>query len=123
GLARAPTVAALRAGNRTQEVRIDILAQEIAVAPGVRFVAWTFGGAVPGPVLHVREGDRVDFTVTNRSGEALAITEPMPGGAPFLAEIARSDYQAARAAEDPVPHSLDFHSATVAADDKWRTIP
>lgn len=38
----------------------------IAIADGVQFAAWTFGGTVPGPVVHVRQGDTVKFTLTNK---------------------------------------------------------
>src|SRR5215510_6279121 len=54
-----PNVAELKPGNRTHNVRLDIVAQEIEIAPDVRYQAWTFGGSVPGPVIHVRQGDRV----------------------------------------------------------------
>ncbi|HBX66980.1 MAG TPA: nitrite reductase, partial [Balneolaceae bacterium] len=56
-------------GNKHHEVRIDIVVQEIEVAEGVRYQAWTFGGTVPGPVLHVKEGDRITFYMKNRSDE------------------------------------------------------
>jgi nitrite reductase (NO-forming) len=39
----------------------------ITVAPGVTYAAWTFAGSVPGPALHVRQGDTVDFTLINRA--------------------------------------------------------
>lgn len=97
-------------GNRTHEVRFDTFAQEIEVAPGKRFVAWTYGGTAPGPVLHVREGDRVIFTMRNRSDQEVMVTEPM------------LPYQKGKPAKSPMPHSMDFHSGTVAANDKWRTI-
>jgi nitrite reductase (NO-forming) len=122
-LTLAPDIAPLPAGNQTHQVRIDVVTQEIEVAPGVRYEAWTFGGSVPGPVLHVREGDRVVFTMANRSGESVTVTEPLPGGgAPFMAAMAERDPQAAEPAEMAMGHSMDFHSGTVAADDKWRTI-
>jgi nitrite reductase (NO-forming) len=38
----------------------------IQIADGVHFQAWTFGGTVPGPVVHVKQGDTVRFTLTNR---------------------------------------------------------
>src|SRR5690606_10691812 len=41
-----PNVAPLLPGNRTHDVRVDIVAQEIEIAPGVRYQAWTFGGTV-----------------------------------------------------------------------------
>ena len=53
-LTQVPAVAKLPQGNRTHNVRMDIVAQQIEVGPGVRYNAWTFGGTVPGPVLHVR---------------------------------------------------------------------
>jgi len=37
------------------------------VAPGATYAAWTFGGRVPGPALHVGQGDTVDFTVVNHA--------------------------------------------------------
>ncbi len=33
---------------------------------------WTFGGTAPGPVIRVREGDTVRFTLTNRSSLSLS---------------------------------------------------
>jgi nitrite reductase (NO-forming) len=42
-----PNLAPLRPDNRTHEVRMDVLAQRIEIAPGVRYDAWTLGGTVP----------------------------------------------------------------------------
>ncbi len=109
-------------GNKHHDVRIDILAQEIEVADGVRYRAWTFGGTVPGPVLHVREGDRITFTMKNRSGEEVTITEPTKEGAPFMQQVAENNFMEAKPATMAMPHSMDFHAGTVAKDDKWRTI-
>ncbi|MDZ7657702.1 multicopper oxidase domain-containing protein [Fodinibius sp.] len=109
-------------GNKTHEVRIDIIAQEIEVADGVKYEAWTFGGTVPGPVLHVREGDRITFTMKNRSDEEVTITEPTKEGSPFMQQVAQNNYMKAEEATMPMPHSMDFHAGTVAKDDKWRTI-
>ena len=117
-----PNLAVLPPGNRTHDVRMDIVAQQIEIAPGVRYDAWTFGGSVPGPVLHVREGDRVTFTMKNRTGEKVSVTQPEKGGAPFLAQLAETNQQAALPAAVPMHHSIDFHAATVAPDDKWRMI-
>ena len=109
-------------GNKIHEVRIDIIAQEIEVADGVKYEAWTFGGTVPGPVLHVREGDRITFTMKNRSDEPVTITEPTKEGSPFMQQVAQNNYMKAEEATMPMPHSMDFHAGTVAKDDKWRTI-
>ncbi len=118
-----PAIAPLEyEGNVTHEIRIDTFVQEIEIAPGVRFNAWTYGGAVPGPVLHVREGDRVVFRMANRSDEEVVVTDPTSGGSPFMEQLAASDYQGALPAVTPMPHSMDFHAGTVAANDKWRSI-
>ncbi len=37
----------------------------VNIAPDVRYAAWTFGGTVPGPMLHIRQGDTVAFTLVN----------------------------------------------------------
>jgi nitrite reductase (NO-forming) len=121
-LTRVPALAPLQPGNRTHHVRIDIVPQDIEVAPGVRYTAWTFGGSVPGPVLHVREGDRVDFTMKNRSGEAVTIAQPWASASPFLADLVQDPRHGPASAVMPMPHSMDFHSGTVAPDDKWRII-
>jgi nitrite reductase (NO-forming) len=37
----------------------------IEIAPGVKYQAWSFATGAPGPVIHVREGQRIDVTLTN----------------------------------------------------------
>ncbi|MDA1306541.1 MAG: multicopper oxidase domain-containing protein [Acidobacteria bacterium] len=118
----APHIAPLSAGNRTHDVRLDVLAREIDIAPGVRYQAWTFGGTVPGPVIHVREGDRINFVMKNRTDEAVAVTAPSADAAPFFAQLAAANLQNGLSQMAPMQHSMDFHAATVAADDKWRPI-
>ena len=117
-----PHVAELKPGNRTHHVRLDIVAQEIEIAPDVRYQAWTFGGSVPGPVIHVREGDRINFVMRNRSHESVSTSAPSKSDAPFLQQLAATSLQKAVPAIMPMHHSMDFHAATVAADDKWRMI-
>lgn len=120
---RLPEVAPLAPGNRTHEVRVDAIVQQVEVAPGVRYNAWTFGGTVPGPVLHVREGDRIVFTMKNRSDEAVSVSEPMrEAAAPFFAQLAHPEHHAGEGALLPMPHSIDFHAAMMAPDDKYRMI-
>ncbi len=41
--------------------------QELEVAPGVRFPAWSFNGRVPGPTLRAREGERLRIRFLNGS--------------------------------------------------------
>jgi len=84
-----------------KEVRLDTTHKIIEIAPGVKFSAWTFGDQVPGPTVRARVGDRIKFSMTNRSDE------PMPG-ASFTAA--------------PMMHSMDFHSAMVSPQDKYRSI-
>jgi nitrite reductase (NO-forming) len=67
----------------------------------VKFSAWTFGDTVPGPVVRAKVGDRVKFTMSNRSDE------PVPG---------------VRMTAAPMMHSMDFHSAMVSPQDKYRSI-
>ena len=122
GLTLAPALAPLSPGNHVHKVRIDVVVREIEIAPGVRYRAWTFGGSVPGPVLHVRQGDRVQFTLKNRSAEAVSVTPPEDGGSLFLDQLAASDLQKGKSVVMPMPHGIDFHAALVAPNDKWRPI-
>lgn len=53
--------------GRLHHLRLEIKHVTVTVAPGVSYAAWTFEGGVPGPALHVRQGDTVDFTLVNRA--------------------------------------------------------
>ncbi|MDW2979997.1 multicopper oxidase domain-containing protein [Rhodanobacter sp. KK11] len=46
-------------------VSIDVSDQSVEIASGVQYQAWTFGKSVPGPVIHVRQGQTVNVTLTN----------------------------------------------------------
>ena len=52
-----------RAGIK--EFRIPMTHDTIEIATGVKYVGWTFGGTVPGPVIRVREGDLVRVNLVN----------------------------------------------------------
>ena len=82
-------------------VRLDTTHKIIEIAPGVKFGAWTFGDQVPGPTVRARVGDRIRFSMTNRSDE------PVPG---------------VRLTAAPMMHSMDFHAAMVSPQDKYRSI-
>jgi len=71
-------------------IKIAVEDRTIEIAPGVRYAAWTFNGHVPGPIIHVRQGQRLDVTFTNHGS---------------------------------MPHSLDFHSARVAASAAFKDVP
>lgn len=82
---------------REHQVRIDCTHSMIQVEDGVSFAAWTFGGTLPGPVLRVKQGDNVHFTMTNRSDKTMAVSPPSP-------------------------HSIDFHAAMVNPHDKYQEV-
>lgn len=49
-------------------VKVEITVQEADIAidnAGTVQPMWTFGGTIPGPLIRVREGDVVDFTLVN----------------------------------------------------------
>jgi nitrite reductase (NO-forming) len=48
-------------------VRLGIADRVVTIAPGIRYRAWTFGDSTPGPVIHVRQGQRVEVTLTNKA--------------------------------------------------------
>ncbi len=50
-----------------KEFVIPITDDSVEIADGVKYVGWTFGGTVPGPVIRVREGDLVRVKVVNRT--------------------------------------------------------
>ena len=84
-----------------KSVRLDTTHKIIEIAPGVRFSAWTFGDQVPGPTIRARVGDKIRFSMTNRSDEAV------PG---------------VQLTAAPMMHSMDFHAAMVSPQDKYRSI-
>ncbi|AOZ91511.1 multicopper oxidase domain-containing protein [Paenibacillus crassostreae] len=54
----------LREGNT---VHIEMTAQvtNVEISTGVFYNAWTFNGTVPGPVIRVKQGDTLHFTLNN----------------------------------------------------------
>lgn len=48
-------------------VKVELVTTDnkVAIASGVAYMAWTYGGTVPGPVIHVRQGQTVNVTFTN----------------------------------------------------------
>lgn len=51
----------------TVEVKLAVKETLVSVAPGIAYRAWTFNDTVPGPVIRVRQGQTVHFTLTNNS--------------------------------------------------------
>ena len=54
-------------------VHLNITHRVITLAPGIRYEGWTFDGASPGPVIHVRQGQLVHVTLKNTSPMAHSI--------------------------------------------------
>ncbi|MGH7302743.1 MAG: multicopper oxidase domain-containing protein, partial [Candidatus Rokuibacteriota bacterium] len=84
-----------------KNVRLDTTHKIITIGPGVKFSAWTFGNQVPGPTIRARVGDKIKFSMTNRSDERV------PG-----VQITAA----------PMMHSMDSHAAMVSPQDKYRSI-
>ncbi|MFW6201877.1 MAG: multicopper oxidase domain-containing protein, partial [Gemmatimonadota bacterium] len=51
--------------TRTHRVHWRATEVPVRIGPNVVVAAWTFEDDVPGPILHVRQGDTVEFTLTN----------------------------------------------------------
>ena len=67
-LAHEPYDAALAPVAAGDLVRVEMTLKDMTVeiAPGVRYNTWAFDGhGAPGPVVHVREGQTVEMTLTN----------------------------------------------------------
>ncbi len=60
------TVPALQAGD-VVKVHMVMKQKTVEIAPGVKYDVWAFDGthSAPGPIVHVREGQTVEFTLTN----------------------------------------------------------
>src|SRR5205085_4399678 len=78
-MAHAPARAALPVTTPGPVVHVNLGIQHriVSIAPGIRYEAWTFGNTVPGPAIHVRQGQRVVVTLANRA--------PMPHSVDFHA--------------------------------------
>jgi nitrite reductase (NO-forming) len=46
-------------------VNLEVKEVELPISDGVRYPFWTFGGRVPGKFIRVREGDTVEFHLSN----------------------------------------------------------
>jgi len=83
-----------------KEVRLDASNRLIDLAPGIKYAAWTLGDSVPGPTVRARVGDKIRFSMTNRTN----VTSPkLRIAAPML-------------------HSMDFHSAMGSPQDLFHSI-
>ncbi|MGV3507656.1 MAG: copper-containing nitrite reductase [Sphingobacteriaceae bacterium] len=52
-------------------VKLEVLEQVMRLADGVEYNFWTFGGKVPGKFIRIREGDEVEFHLSNHPNNKL----------------------------------------------------
>ncbi|MGR7921787.1 copper-containing nitrite reductase [Zobellella denitrificans] len=69
-------------------VKMETVEKVMEIADGVEYMFWTFGGSVPGQFLRVREGDEVEFHLSNHPDSKMphnidlhAVTGPGGGAA------------------------------------------
>src|SRR5262249_24538848 len=65
---RAPMSAALppAPAGPVARVHLVLVDKTIQIAPGVKYSAWAFSGGAPAPFIHVRQGQKVELTLTNK---------------------------------------------------------
>ncbi len=63
-----PFAAELPAAPAGPVAHVNLVLKDVTVqiAPGVKYTAWAWAGGAPGPVIHVRQGQLVKITLTNR---------------------------------------------------------
>ena len=98
-LAYAPKVPMVENGD-TVVIKMDVTHKMVHVSKDVSFTGWLFGDSLPGPVIRVRVGQTIKFSMTDRSNDSLTMAMNMK----------------------PMPHSIDFHAAMVNPADKYKTI-
>jgi len=104
-LAFAPAVPAIPDAD-TVDIKMDATHKLYEVSRGVFYKAWTFGDSVPGPVIRVRVGQTVRFSMTDRSNDTLHNVSMQMNGQPL----------------PNMQHSIDFHAGMVNPEDKYRSI-
>jgi nitrite reductase (NO-forming) len=53
-------------GGDMVNITLDVNEGRVGIAPNVTYDAWMYGGSVPGPVLRVKQGQTVNFTLVNK---------------------------------------------------------
>ncbi|HNJ34856.1 MAG TPA: multicopper oxidase domain-containing protein, partial [Leptospiraceae bacterium] len=66
-LTTAPNVPPPIQRSTAAHVIVNLETREVTgtLSDGVQYTFWTFGGTVPGPMIRVREGDDVEFHLSN----------------------------------------------------------
>ncbi len=89
-LTQAPNVPPPIVRNYSAKVVVNMETQEkvMRMADGVDYMFWTFGGQVPGQFMRIREGDEVEFNLSNSPNSKMphnidlhAVTGPGGGAA------------------------------------------
>ena len=89
-LTSAPNVPPPITRRHPTKVIVNLETQEVVsrLADGVTYTFWTFGGAVPGKFIRIREGDLVEFHLSNNPSSKMphnidlhAVTGPGGGAA------------------------------------------
>ncbi len=60
-------VSTLENGQTLREYEFMAMNQNIEIAPGIEFPAWTYNGRIPGPTIRATEGDRIRIHFRNVS--------------------------------------------------------
>lgn len=60
-----------RKNSARVKINLEVREHVGRLADGVDYTFWTFGGTVPGPMIRIREGDYVDFTLANHPDSKL----------------------------------------------------
>jgi nitrite reductase (NO-forming) len=81
----------------------------VAIGSGLSYPAWTYNGTVPGPLIRVNQGDRVDITLVNHTTDAHGIY-------PHAAQLNDENFAGPPGAKDlsysflaQVPGVFDYH--------------
>jgi nitrite reductase (NO-forming) len=57
----------------TRNFTLTVGRHQVDIGGGMKYLAWTYNGTVPGPVLRVRQGDTVQIKLDNPTGNAHGI--------------------------------------------------
>lgn len=75
------------------QVEMETVEKKGVLAEGVEYTFWTYDGTVPGPMVRVRQGDTLEFTLKNRADSTMphsidlhAVTGP--GGGAVMTQTA-----------------------------------
>jgi nitrite reductase (NO-forming) len=66
-------ISSAAASAASRDFTLDAARKRVSIGAGLSYDAWTYGGAVPGPMLRVRQGDTVGIHLRNRTSEAHGI--------------------------------------------------